>query len=585
MNRVPASLAAGLLAFGTALAIATGVSADRDGAAFFAEVRKAYAQRPSYSDLGEIEITQEIDGLEASQLHFFETSAIRGAGLVWRVMMASDRGFEDRAIWLTGEAVMIYDGGLRQAKPAPSMAAALDDVLGAAAGRAVLVPTLLEFGTSSEALDALASSASLGSPEPCFEDRECRLVSAPLPGGGVIRLTVETGTFWVHDVEVVVPGELETTTVRFSHSESSFDDANPTDPETRVAFSPPPSRREVSDWDVRDGDVTGASTFDPSDLDVGFFDVITVDVFTVVARIVDGSGRRLPDVEPGDLIATIGGREFPVTAVDWHGTAPTTSDQRELEQREIEPLPPPALGARAESEPEGRLVVIFLQSDFEPTRVKGHMKLFPGLLRLVDNLGPADRVAVLSFFAHLKLWQDFTTDRAAVRASLERAFFPGAKPGHVEPSGAPSLLEFFDQQAARNVASSSEAMQYTAEALAPLPGEKDIIFLGYGLEGGRLSSMLRALHSARATTLIVDTTQADAHTLSASLTAMARATGGTYNSSYVFANQALHRIERMLTGHYVITIDRSAMPEARGKLGLRLRDRRGTILMTPRDLS
>ncbi len=305
-----------------------------------------------------------------------------------------------------------------------------------------------------------------------------------------------------------------------------------------------------------------------------------------MARIVDGSGRRLPDVEPGDLIATIGGREFPVTAVDWSGTAAKPSDQPEPEPGEIEPLRRlPALEARAESVPEGRLVVIFLQNDFEPTRVKGQMKLFPGLLRLVDNLDPADRVAVLSFFSHLKLWQDFTTDRAAVRASLERAFFPGAKPEHVEPGRPPSLLEFFDQQAARSVASSSEAMRYTAKALASLPGEKDIIFLGYGLEGGRLPSMLRALQSARATTLIIDTTQADAHTLSASLTAMARATGGTYNSSYVFANQELHKIERMLTGHYVITIDRSAMPKARGKLGLRLRDRRGTILMTPRDVS
>ena len=329
---------------------------------------------------------------------------------------------------------------------ATGVAAALEGVLGTTAGRAVLVPTLPEFGTGSKVLDALASSASLGSPEQCFEDRECRLVSAPLPGGGVIRLTVETGTFWVHDVEVVVPGELETTTVRVSRSESSFDDADPADQETRVAFSPPPSRREVNDWEVRDGEVTGTSTFDPTDLDVGFFDVITVDVFTVVARIVDGSGRRLPDIEPGDLIATIGGREFPVTAVDWHGTAPTTSDPPEPGQDKIKALSSPKLEARSESEPEGRLVVIFLQNDFEPTRVKGQMKLFPGLLRLVDNLAPADRVAVLSFFAHLKLWQDFTTDKAAVRKSLERAFFPGAKPGHVEPSGSPSLLEFLTQR-------------------------------------------------------------------------------------------------------------------------------------------
>ena len=109
----------------------------------------------------------------------------------------------------------------------------------------------------------------------------------------MIRLTVETGTFWVHDVEVVVPGQLGTTTVRVSHSESSLDDANPADRERRASFSPPPSTREVSDWNVGEGDVTDPPTFDPTDLDVGFFDFITVDVLTVVARIVDVSAKPI----------------------------------------------------------------------------------------------------------------------------------------------------------------------------------------------------------------------------------------------------------------------------------------------------
>ena len=96
--------------------------------------------------------------------------------------------------------------------------------------------------------------------------------------------------------------------------------------------------------------------------------------------------------------------------------------------------------------------------------------------------------------------------------------------------------------------------------------------------------MLRALQSARVTTFIVDTSQADFHTLGAGLQTMAQATGGTYASSFHFATQELHKIERTIAGHYVITIDRSALPDARGRLEIRLRDKKGNILMTPREL-
>lgn len=65
---------------------------------------------------------------------------------------------------------------------------------------------------------------------------------------------------------------------------------------------------------------------------------------------------------------------------------------------------------------------------------------------------------------------------------------------------------------------------------------------------------------------------------------MAQATGGTYESSFHFASQALHKIERTIAGHYVITIDRSAILEAQGRLEIRLRDKKGRILMTPKEL-
>jgi hypothetical protein len=301
---------------------------------------------------------------------------------------------------------------------------------------------------------------------------------------------------------------------------------------------------------------------------------VTVELLSVTARFVDASGTPLPGIEPGDLIATAGDHEVPIAAVDWYGKPlDLRPDFGRLES---------GIGDIS-SEPggSGRLLVIFLQNDFEPSRVKGHMKLFPGLRQMIDNLRPADRVAVVSFYAHLKLWQDFTSDREAAQASLGKAFFPGAEPGEVAPGEGPSLLPYFDREAAREVASSAEALQFTADALAAVPGEKDILYFGYGLEGGNLQRMLRALTGARATVFVVDTTQADGHTLSGTLVSLAASTGGTYGSSFYYADRALDRIERTIAGHYQVTLDLSAQPDAAGRLSIRLRDKKGTVLMAP----
>lgn len=571
----------GLLALG----IAGNASAEEDSAAFFANVRKSYAQRPSYSDLGQIEVTEEIEGIEDSRLHFFETATTRVAGrensFVWRVRMASNLGFDESVVWLADEAVKVYDGGLWQVKTVRSIAEGIEDVLGPTVGQALLVPTLLETGVDSalDTLAAIATSATLGDPESCFGDRECRLLSAPLAGDGEVRLTVETGTFWIHDVELVVhqaaPADdapratsgAKTTTVRVSHSDAGSDVGFS---EARVTFSPSITTREVTEWERAE-----SQELEELDLETGFFDEITVDIFTKVVRIVSDSGHPLRDLGPRDLIATIGYHELPITAVDWYRASPELFD-------EVESAGPAMETTKIES--RGRLIVIFLQNDFVHTRMKGQMKLFPGLSRLVDNLAPADRVAVLSYFADLKLWQDFTSDREAIKASLEQAFYPGASPNKVEASPGISLLAHFDQDAARNVINSVEALHLAAHALSRLPGEKEIIFFGYGIEGDRAVPMLKALQAAHAVMFVVDTTQAERHRLRDRLEEVAVATGGTYAPSYGNTSAALDKIERTIAGHYVITIDRSATPDVRGRLVVRLRDKKGKVLIVPSKL-
>lgn len=546
--------------------VASAASTPPSDESLLTAISEAYAARASYADIGEIEITEAVGGIESTESHFFETVATSEDGVFWRLMTITDRGPVDRTVWRSAEAVTLYDGGSRQTHSKPSLAAAVEEILGAPSSRALLVLSLLVGGDDSNGLRDLGASETVSEPEPCFDGSECRTISASLPQGGRIRLRIETGTLWIHEVEVFMPDASGATRVRVSHSESALESGIPG---PTPALTPPTSTELAPE------------PTEPSAPEFSFSDVVTVDLFTISARVVDPFARPITELRPEDLIVTVGKRELPVASVDWSGATdpsrPEPSGQPgELEERALDALRP--------IETEGRLIVIFLQNDFHPIRVKGQMKLFPGLLALVEGLGARDRVAVLSYYGHLKLWQDFTREKATVKASLRRAFFPGAEPGTVEGGESPSLLDAFDPGEARDIATSVEAMRYTADALAPLPGEKDIVFFGYGLEGGGSRAMLRALQAARATTFVLDTTQADSHSLGATLSTMAGATGGTYASSYVFANRNLHRIQRLLTGHHRITIDRSEMPDVRGDLVVRLRELEGTVLMKPLEL-
>ena len=227
--------------------------------------------------------------------------------------------------------------------------------------------------------------------------------------------------------------------------------------------------------------------------------------------------------------------------------------------------------------------------DFEPSRITGHLKILPDVDRLLRSLHPDDRVAIVSFDSHLKLWHDFTSDRRATFETLEQAVSYGSPLARRNVRG-PSLVESFDFHAAKQAASPEEALRVTAEALIPHGGEKDVIYLGWGLgrfgRGGvtmtaAYEPAVRALDAARTTVFVLDVTQADSHSLEVGLQNVANHTGGTYARTYRFSSQAIRRLARTIGGHYLVTIDRSALPLARGRLKITLKEKKGRVLFKP----
>lgn len=552
------------------------------------QVRAAYADLDAYADLGEIE---RVSGEDANaRLQFFETALRPDGGLLWRTHGETENGFEERVIWSDGREAFVYSSVLGQYKPISSVAAELAHGFGDGGYDALVVPLLLAGEP-----DALADpdGATVEGPETCGES-ECWLLTLTRMAGTIeSELRIDRESFLIRSLEVrsTAPSTAfacapmpatgsgrtagaPSSTITVRHHPA----AAPPRP-----FAPPDGTRRVADWEpVAEG---GDREEDPW-VDLAFMEEITVSLFSVVARIVDSRGEPLLGLKPSDLIARVGDHEVPILSLDWSSSSDSSAAVSPLELADARAR---GLASSASAPPSaGRLIVLFLQVDLEPSRIGGHLKLLPEVRELVRSLSPQDRVAIVSFDSHLKLWQDFSRDREATSATLEQALRYGTPAA--QRSRHVSLLATWDARAARDAASPERALQLTAEALSSLPGEKDLVYLGWGLGrygagGVRMTPdyepAVRALDSANATVFVLDVSQSDQHSLEIGLQNVAAQTGGTYARTFRFASQAVHRLARTLNGHYVVSLDRSALPEARGRLSLRLRDRQGRVLFKP----
>jgi|SRR5580693_2421026 VWFA-related protein len=350
-----------------------------------------------------------------------------------------------------------------------------------------------------------------------------------------------------------------------------------------------------------------------------FGEQIAVRLRTVVVRVIDGEGRPITGLAPADFRLRVGGKEVPVTAVDWYSSAPPEPAPGQVAERSsygdapagspLAGLPaagspaaapthaaassagsPAAVPAATAAQP-GQQVVVFVEADNnEPGRVRGHLRTLPFTRELLASLAPEDRVAVVSFDSHLKLWQDFTRERAAAHEAIWRAIHFGGRPPELPADDPAALAAHLDLEKARQAASPERALAVTADALAGLPGEKVVVFLGWGLGcfgsfGTRMvpafAPAVAALKAARAAVFVLDVTEAGSHDLEVGLQAVAEATGGTYDSTFTFPGLAVAHLAHAISGYYVLSLDPAAIPSRGGPVSAELRRRPGTVLVRP----
>ena len=586
---------------------ASAIGADEPPSAYglLADLRQHYAALADYGDRGSLEHCRG----EVCRNYVFETVSQADGAFLWRLRDA-EQPDDERVVWSDGRSTQVYDRRLDQRKDIASPTVELAHGLGEGGYDAFVVAGLLAGDAA--ALDD-PEGASVDGPLACPEgagvSEPCWLLSLfRLAGSLESTLWVGVESRTIYGVETLFSpltlgsGPSRETRLTVVHRPQGRDSL-------QAEFEAPDSSRRVERFEgqptARTGAQGSAGQSATPQASAVFIDEVTVELFSLPVRIFDSFGEPLRDLKPEDLKADIGGRSVPVSHLDWVGTEPSGqkgSQKKAAEQDELAATDASSVAA-AEAEawadwywegkasqrgPQPRVIVIFVQADFEPSRVRGHLRLLPLVQDLIQTLEPTDRLALVTFDSHLRLWQDLTTDHQLVAETLFDAIKPGGKPNPEDNRGrGPFLRPTLDVVLARDVANAETALGMTAKALIPIDGRKEVIFLGWGLgeyRGGTVqmtSDFRRAvddLFEARATVSVLDATEADWHALEFGLKAVARATGGTYQRTLHFASQATKRLSRQLQGYYLVYLDRQAAPKAKGTVHVKLRRGPGRVV-------
>src|SRR5215471_5604762 len=307
-----------------------------------------------------------------------------------------------------------------------------------------------------------------------------------------------------------------------------------------------------------------------------------VERVVVDAYVIDSSGNPIPDLSLEDFKVRVDGKPVALESAEW--IPADKSEALPLEDAGVNAV----MDSTSPEIPPGRLLVFFFQTDHTPIRLIGLVRMGIQARHFLDTLLPTDRVAVLSFDSHLKLRQDFTNDHDKIRAAIDASLKTGAPP-EPDPDSAPSLAREFDFRAAKKAVTPEKALAIISHAAQPIVGGKSLIFFGWGLQiiGGAYGAnprdildyqeALPALAQARINIFTLDVTDADYHSLENVLHNVSDLTGGLYIKTNHFANLAMDRVRRAISGRYVLVFVKPNGSHGAHRIEVGLTGRKGEV--------
>ncbi len=307
----------------------------------------------------------------------------------------------------------------------------------------------------------------------------------------------------------------------------------------------------------------------------------------VDAHAVDRFKRPILGLAASDFQVTVDGLPVELESAEWIGAAEVGGTLAEGESTQLgaeAPSPRPT-GER------GRQIVILFQWELAAQKATGFVRMLRQAMSFVRRIGPEDRVAVVLYDSRLWVRQDFTSDRARLEAVLE-SILRHEEDRHPERPAGGLLAGLLPEERARHSSSMSEGLVELAHALADVPGEKSLLFFGWGIETwkprglqlvGHLSVaqdpeiVRRAMAQAKTTVFSIDVSDGG-HRLGRGLEWIALATGGLYMESYDFPRFAMGAVEQTLSGRYVLVFRKPEGPKGEHHIQVVLKSAKGTVV-------
>lgn len=285
--------------------------------------------------------------------------------------------------------------------------------------------------------------------------------------------------------------------------------------------------------------------------------------------VTDGDGHIVLGLRPDDFDVSADGEPLEVVAATFY------SNRRLLDEETAD-----RLGIDTAAVSDQRLFVLF----FDDQSIRAHEA--PELLRrqrqagreavrwIDEKLLPGDLVAVAGFRrSHLELYSDFTAERDATIAALERAArgepSTARWPSRMRPEGSlPSLRSGLaaPDELARGTPTIEKALAALGEAATGIVGRKNLVlftsgfgrmgsFGFYAVESRTFEPMVEALNAGNVAAYVADLVSPRAsHSLEGSATALADATGGLAFVGRPRFDRVLEQIGDSTNGYYLVAV-------------------------------
>ena len=295
-----------------------------------------------------------------------------------------------------------------------------------------------------------------------------------------------------------------------------------------------------------------------------FQEKIDVNAVLLDVIVTDNKGHQILGLTKDDFIVKENGVAQEVDSVDYF------TNRQLLDARE-ENAP-----FRVEKVREDRYFIFFFDKPEDPGVLFDQLSQARATVRAFvrEEMKPTDYVAIAGHDVRLKVWSDFTNDKAQLERALEESSRFGKGLLKAAPGDGPSILRNVDSASMeRRTGSVYEALDVLAEAVRPIRARKNLVLFSPGIvdidetvRNGMIMNRSRhldpALQSLNAANVSVYSLQLQRPTdtevnttpmFHQRLTELADETGGEYFMPAATFRSAVKKVEQTNSGYYLVT--------------------------------